>query len=226
MNAITLHTAMLRRPGLIAAAAAASALVAFGVPLAIAAPTAVPQSDSEGYVDSTARCTKPDTAVIFGTTDTSRIAICKTASGFEYRGVRVSDGAKLIVSATPLSNDSFVADSDSASYYVSPTSLKITAGGNPVRTESWTDFHSPQSGAAGTSGTSASGTGTSSAKPTTSGAKPSTPSSGTASSGTASSGTASAAPTSAAAASATPSSAPPLPPPLPAEVGGSTAPKR
>lgn len=212
---------MLRRPGLIAAAAAASALVAFGVPLAIAAPIAVPPSDSEGYVDSTARCTKPDTAVIFGTTDTSRIAICKTASGFEYRGVRVSDGAKLIVSATPLSNDSFVADSANASYYISPTSLKITAGGTPVRTESWNDFHNLQSAAAGTSGTSASGTGASSAKPTTSGAKPST-----SSSGTASSGTASAAPTSAAAASAAPSSAPPLPPPLPAEVGGSTASKR
>ena len=215
MNAISVHTAMLRKPGLIAAATAASALVAIGVPLAIAAPTASPPSDVQGYVDSTARCTKPDTAVIFGTTDSSRVAICKTAAvSYEYRGVRVRDGAKLIVSATPVSSDNFQADSDGATYNVSPTGLSITVGGSTVRTESWIDFHNPQSPAAGTSASAAA---TSSAKPTTSGAKPSTASSAT--SGTAASGTA----TSAAAA---PTSAPPLPPPLPAEVGGSPTPKR
>ena len=100
-----MNTSTLRKPGLIVAAAAALALVVFGVPLAIAAPTAAPPSDGQGYVDSTARCTKPDTAVIFGTTDTSRVAICKTAGGtYEYRGVRVSDGAKLIATASPTSS--------------------------------------------------------------------------------------------------------------------------
>ena len=90
-----MNTSAFRKPGLIATAA--SVLIAVGVPLAIAAPTAAPPSDSQGYVDSTARCTKPDTAVIFGTTDTSRVAICKTAGGeYEYRGVRVSDGAKSV----------------------------------------------------------------------------------------------------------------------------------
>ena len=80
------------------AAAACSALLAAGVPSAIA----VPASDGQGYVDSTARCTTPDTAVAFGSTETSRVAICKTPDGqYEYRGVRVRDGAKLIVPASP-----------------------------------------------------------------------------------------------------------------------------
>jgi hypothetical protein len=219
MNVNSVHTAMWRKPGLIAAAAAASALVAIGVPMAVAAPTASPPSDGQGYVDSTARCTKPDTAVIFGTTDSSRVAICKTAGGaYEYRGVRVRDGAKLIVSATPVSSDNFQADSDGATYNVSPTGLSITVGGSTVRTESWNDFHTPQSPAG------ASGTATTSGKPTTSGAKPSTASSATPTSGSPASGTAASG--SATSAAAAPTSAPPLPPPLPAEVGGAPAPKR
>ena len=56
-------------------AAAASAIVAIGVPLAIAVPTAAPPSDGQGYINSTARCAMPDTAVLFGTTDTSRVAV-------------------------------------------------------------------------------------------------------------------------------------------------------
>ena len=201
-----MDTTSLRKPGLIAAAAAV--LVAVGVPLAIAAPTAVPPSDSRGYVDSTARCTKPDTAVIFGTTDTSRVAICKTAGGeYEYRGVRVSDGAKLIIAASQSSDGGFVATNDGVTYTVTAKSLSITAGGSAIRTESWTDFHNPQSPATMTSGTTKSST-SSTAAPTTSGTASATPSSTTVAPQT------SAAPA---------SSAVPLPPPLPAEVGGTTS---
>ena len=74
MSTSTLNSTLLnstfRKYGL--AAAAASALIAVGMPLALAAPTAAPPSDSEGYVNSTARCTSPDTAVLFGTTGSSR----------------------------------------------------------------------------------------------------------------------------------------------------------
>ncbi len=199
-------------------AAATSAIVAIGVPLAIAAPTAAPPSDGQGYIDSTARCTKPDTAVLFGTTDTSRVAVCKTPAGaFEYRGVRVSDGAKLIVAATQSSDDTFVAKNDTATYTVTPKALSVTVGGNTVRTESWVDFHGAPA-PAGSSGTtsakpSTSATATASASPTASAtatatAAPSTP------------GLTSAAPTASSQAS---SPAVPLPPPLPAEAGGSTS---
>jgi hypothetical protein len=216
-----------RKPGLIVAAAATSVLIVLGVPLAIAAPTAVPPSDSQGYVDSTARCTKPDTAVIFGTTDTSRVAVCKTAGGaYEYRGVRVSDGAKLIVTASQTADGDFIAKNDGVTYTVTATSLSISAGGSTIRTESWTDINTPQSPATSTTGTTKTSTPKTSTAPTTSG----TTTSGTTTAGTSSpttSATAAASPSATSSApktsAAQPSSAVPLPPPLPAEAGGGSS---
>lgn len=201
-----MSTSSLRKTGL--AAAAASALIAIGIPLALAAPTSVPPSDGEGYVNSTARCASPDTTVIFGSTETSRVAICKTASGsYQYRGVRVSDGAKLITSASQTSANSFVADYNGAKYTVTPTALSVTANGNTFRTETWTDYHGPQAPASSTSTTST---------PSTSGSATST------TSGTAS--TSPSATTSAPKTSASPSTTTvPLPPPMPAEVGGESS---
>ena len=205
-----MSTSSLRKTGL--AAAAASALIAIGIPLALAAPTSVPPSDGEGYVNSTARCASPDTTVIFGSTETSRVAICKTASGsYQYRGVRVSDGAELITSASQTSANSFVADYNGAKYTVTPTALSVTANGNTFRTETWTDYHGPQAPASSTSTTST---------PSTSGSATSTTTSTT--SGTAS--TSPSATTSAPKTSASPSTTTvPLPPPMPAEVGGESS---
>lgn len=200
------RSSALRKSGL--AAAGAAALIAVGVPLALAAPTAAPPSDGEGYVDSTARCTKPDTAVLFGTTKSSRVAICKTSAGaYEYRGVRVSDGAKLIASAKQTSGDTFVVVNDGVTYTVTPTALSVTAGGDTFRTETWSDFHSSPQAPASSTETSGSATSTApstSSKPTTSGsAAPTTSKSATA--------------------SASPTSATPLPPPMAAEVGGESS---
>ena len=215
-----MNTSAFRKPGLIATAA--SVLIAVGVPLAIAAPTAAPPSDSQGYVDSTARCTKPDTAVIFGTTDTSRVAICKTAGGeYEYRGVRVSDGAKLIVTASQTSDGGYVAMNDGVTYTVTAQTLTISAGGSTIRSESWTDFNSPQSPATSTTGTTKTSTPNTSTSPTTSG----TTTSGTSSPTTSATAAASPSATSSApkTSAAQPSSAVPLPPPLPAEAGGGSS---
>jgi hypothetical protein len=205
----TLRNSTLRKSGL--AAAAASALIAVGMPLAFAAPTAAPPSDSEGYVNSTARCSSPDTAVLFGTTQSSRVAICKTADGaFEYRGVRVSDGAKLIAPAKQTSTSTFVVNNDGVKYTITPTALSVTANGDTFRTETWSDFHGPEAPAASSSTPSAGSTSPSKAtspatSPASATAKPSTSAAATPS-------------TSAPAAS----SAVPLPP-LPAEVGGGSS---
>jgi len=181
------------RTGHVAAVAAGSALLALGLPSAAAAPS----FDSQGYFDSTARCS--GTAVLFGSTDTSRVAICKSSGGgYEYRGVRVRDGAKLILTATLSGNGYFVAENDGITYTVSSSSLTVSSGQDTIRTESWTDFHgSPTSKS--TTGSSAPSTSASSTPSTTA---------------------TSAAPTSAAPTSTTPTSTTPLPPPLPAEVGG------
>lgn len=144
----------------VAAAAACSTLLLTALPHAGAAPA----FDSGGYVDSTAHCS--DAAVAFGSTESSRVAICKTSSGYEYRGVRVRDGAKLIASASSSGDGSYTAVNDGISYTVSSSSLVISSGGTVVRKEAWVDFHGPQ--------TSASSTVTSTTAPTTSSAPTST----------------------------------------------------
>lgn len=200
-----MRSTTLRKSGLTAAAAAV--LVAVSIPMAFAAPTANPPSDAEGYVNSTARCTKPDTAVLFGTTQTSRVAICKTAAGaYEYRGVRVSDGAKLVTPAKQTSDTTFVVDNDGVTYTITPKALSVTANGNTFRTETWTDFHGSQATGASAASPTAPATGATQSKAAT------TP-------GLATPGLATpAAPEPKAA--ATPSSVAPLPPPMAAEVGG------
>ena len=125
-------------------AAACSVLLAIGLPSATAAPT----TDDQGYVDSTARCSSPATAVLFGSTDTSRVAICKTSGGqYEYRGVRVRDGARLIVPASQ-SGDGFVADNDGVTYLLTAKSLVINLGDKVIREEPMVDFHRPGTPAA------------------------------------------------------------------------------
>src|SRR5204862_1154998 len=96
----------------------------------------------------TARCTSSVTAVMFGSTETSRVAICKTAGGqYEYRGLRVRDSAKLVVAASP-SGDGFVAENDGVTYTVTAKSLLVSMGSKVIRDEPMVDFHQPQAPAA------------------------------------------------------------------------------
>jgi hypothetical protein len=125
-----------------AAAAACATLLAVGVPPV----TAAPATDEQGYVDSTARCTTPNVAVTYGSTATSRVAICKTPGGqYEYRGVRISDGAKLIVAATRSDDGAYAAANDGIDYTVTAKTLVVSAGTRVIRDETWVDFHGPAS---------------------------------------------------------------------------------
>ena len=119
-------------------------LLVDGVPPANAAPT----SDGQGYVNSTARCGTQDTTVVFGSTDSSRVAICKTpGGGYEYRGVRVRDGAKLIVPAKEAGDGTFEAENYGIVYTVSAKSLVVSQGVQVIREESMVDFHGPEAAA-------------------------------------------------------------------------------
>jgi hypothetical protein len=127
------------------AAAVGCALFVFGVPSA----PAEPSTDALGFVDSTARCAAPDTAVAFGSTATSRVAICKTSSGkYEYRGVRISDGAKLVVPASASSDGGYVGESDGITYTVTSSSLVVSQGNQVIRREPMVYFHGPKTTAA------------------------------------------------------------------------------
>ena len=128
-------------PGLTVAVAACLTLLAFGVGPA----TAAPATDDQGFVDSTARCTPPNVPVVFGNTATSRVAICKTPGGqYEYRGVRVRDGAKLIVPASLSGDGEYVADNDGISYTVTSSSLEVGSGNQVIRQEPMVFFRGPQ----------------------------------------------------------------------------------
>ena len=130
----------LSTPRLALAAAGCSVLLAIGLPLA----TAAPAIDAQGYVDSTARCTTPDTVVVFGSTESSRVAICKTPGGqYQYRGVRVRDGAKLIAPASQSGDGGFVAENDGVVYFVTARSLAVTVDNRVIREEPMVDFHRP-----------------------------------------------------------------------------------
>lgn len=144
---------MIPRLRLAAAAVACAGLLAVGVPGAGAAPA----SDAQGYADSTARCAPPSTAVVFGSTAASRVAICEAPGGeYQYRGVRVSDGARLILPAAQGADGSFAADNEGVTYTVTPSSLVVTQGSRVLRREAMVDFHGPESSSApSTSGTPA-----------------------------------------------------------------------
>ena len=108
-------------------------------------PAADPATDALGFVDSTARCTAPDTAVAFGSTANSRVAICKSPGGqYGYHGVRISDGSKLLASASPSTDGGFVAKQDGITYTVTSNSLVVSEGNRVIRREPMVYFHGPK----------------------------------------------------------------------------------
>ncbi len=136
-----------------AAVTLALSLLAVGVPSASAAPTA-PPSDGRGYVDSTARCATAEATVAFGSTDVSRVAICSVSGGkYEYRGVRLSDGAKLIVPATRTDDGAFRVENAGIEYLITSKSLTLSSGSKVIREETMVDFHQPGAPAPAAQGT-------------------------------------------------------------------------
>ncbi|OBH97156.1 hypothetical protein [Mycolicibacterium conceptionense] len=130
---------------LTAAVTAGVTMLAVGVPAASAAPS----SDARGYVDSTARCATADATVLFGSTDASRVAICSVSGGkYEYRGVRLRDGAKLIVPATRNDDGAFRVENAGIEYLVTSKSLVLSVGEKVIREEAMVDFHRPGAPAA------------------------------------------------------------------------------
>ncbi|WP_343576822.1 hypothetical protein, partial [Mycobacterium sp.] len=123
------------------AAAACWTLLAIGTPLAAADPA----TDALGFVDSAARCAAPNTAVAFGSTANSRVAICKSPAGqYGYHGVRISDGAKLIAAATASTDGSFIAKQDGVTYTVTPSALVVSDASGVIRREPMTSYHGPK----------------------------------------------------------------------------------
>ena len=101
------------------------------------------QADDRGFVDSEVRCEAPQSAVAFGRTEQSLVAICVDRDGhYEYRGARLGDDAALIVVAEPTVPGEFFAQKDGATYTVTAKDLVIKSD-DWVRSEPVLQFGAP-----------------------------------------------------------------------------------
>src|ERR1700754_2151098 len=107
---------------------------------------AEPQSfatDDRGFIDSGVRCEAPESAVAFGRTEQSLVAICVDRDGhYEYRGARLGDNAVLTVVAEPTVPGEFFAQKDGVTYTVTAKELVIKSD-EYVRTEPVLQFGAP-----------------------------------------------------------------------------------
>ncbi|WP_099023441.1 hypothetical protein [Mycolicibacterium palauense] len=100
-------------------------------------------ADARGYVGTEAYCDESQTAAAYGRTARSLVVICADGDGgYEYRGVRTSDGASLVAAAEAGDGD-FVAEGDDATYTVSTTALTVTSGGKVIYRDTWIEFQKP-----------------------------------------------------------------------------------
>jgi hypothetical protein len=85
-------------------------------------------TDDRGFVNTAVRCEAPQSAVAFGRTERSIVAICVDHAGhYEYRGARLGDAAVLTVVAEPTVPGEFFAQKDGATYTVTAKELVIKA---------------------------------------------------------------------------------------------------
>lgn len=97
--------------------------------------------DDHGFDDSFARCEGELSGAAFARTEGSLVAICTDATGnYQYRGVRLSDGAVLDLAAENTGVHEFVARNNGVTYELSTRELVITAGGAVVRREPVLDY--------------------------------------------------------------------------------------
>ena len=137
---LPLH-AQRRGAGSVLLAAITLALSVGPLPLAAAQPSY--PTDDRGFVDTKVRCEAPQSAVMFGRTDQSLVAICVDPAGhYEYRGARLGDDAVLTVVAEPTVPGEFFAQKDGVTYTVTAKDLVIKSD-EWVRTEPVLQFGAP-----------------------------------------------------------------------------------
>jgi hypothetical protein len=100
-------------------------------------------SDDRGFIGSDVRCEVPQSAVAFGRTAQSLVAICVNPDGhYEYRGARLGDDAVLTVVAEPTVPGEFFAQKDGVTYTVTAQELVIRSD-EWMRTEPVLQFGTP-----------------------------------------------------------------------------------
>jgi hypothetical protein len=133
-----------RTPALLLLAAAVGvSLAATLTPPTVGAQPESIATDDRGFIDTDVRCEVPQSAVAFGRTEQSLVAICVDPAGhYEYRGARLGDDAVLTVVAEPTVPGEFFAQKDGVTYTVTAKELVIKSD-EWVRTESVLQFGTP-----------------------------------------------------------------------------------
>ena len=132
-----------RAPAVLLMSVAASMSLATTLMAPTVAAQPSPPTDDRGFVDSEVRCEAPQSAVAFGRTEQSLVAICVDRDGhYEYRGARLGDDAVLTVVAEPTVPGEFFAQKDGVTYTVTAKELLIKSD-EYVRTEPMLQFGSP-----------------------------------------------------------------------------------
>lgn len=123
----------------------AAAALAAGVVLSPAASSAPSHpSDDKGFLNSSARCETGGPALAVGRTAQSLVVICPGADGtFDYRGVRLKDGAVLTAPAKP-DGRAFTARNDAFTYTVTATELVVTSENSVIKREAMVEYRQPQ----------------------------------------------------------------------------------
>lgn len=125
-------------------AALAALIGSAACPHAHAAPSA-PSTDEHGFVDSAARCSTSQTLMAYGRTARALVVICVNPDGaLQYRGVRISDGASLEMTAARGSDGSIVATNDGVTYSITPGAFLVSEGDSVLYRDTWTDFRQPR----------------------------------------------------------------------------------
>lgn len=105
-------------------------------------------TDGQGYLASAARCDDGQTLLMYGRTSRSLVAICVGPDGqLEYRGVRLSDGATLTMTASRSADGTIVAVNDNVTYAISPQTLLVSEGDTVLYRDEWAQYHKAGSAA-------------------------------------------------------------------------------
>ena len=104
------------------------------------------QTDDRGFIDTSARCDSPKSAIAVGRTQQSLVAICVDPRGhYEYRGMRLKDNSEINVGGAVMQDGKYVAHNADVTYVFSAKELMILQGwGWVVRKEPMVAFLEPR----------------------------------------------------------------------------------
>jgi hypothetical protein len=103
------------------------------------------QTDERGFLNTAARCEKPQIAVAVGRTQQSLVAICVDGRGhYQYRGMRLKDNSALNVPARATADGKFIVENAGFTYTFSAKELVITSGTRVLRKEPMVAYVEPR----------------------------------------------------------------------------------